>query len=372
MTVIPRIAWVAAAIAAPVLAFAPVASAAPVPCGGTAQITDASGDGHHQNSDVISAWFSGTPEALQAVITLRLGLFEPAHDDSDAVAYAMIFRTGTDWRYVRAIAGRAAAITYEYGTWSPLTYFQPFGSTTGSATVENGSGVVAIDIPTVFGITPVSTISTPFVMTNDGMDGGIPHWVDRAPGGVAPDSGEYGADLVVGACSTAVDGATGVTLSGPVRMVGAGTARVTGVVAGAQAGVAVTLIATGVVTRTYTSTTTGGGAFTASIPIRATTTIRATAAGLGSPTITVISRERVTVKGRVRASRSATVVVSPALPGRALLLRPVGFQPLATARVRNGVATLHVPASAVGRAQVVIIPDGGRAERAQSSIFRIQ
>lgn len=132
------------------------------------------------------------------------------------------------------------------------------------------------------------------------------------------------------------------------------------------------LIATGVVTRTYTSTTTGGGAFTASIPIRATTTIRATAAALGSPTITVISRERVTVKDRVRASRSATVVVSPALPGRALLLRPVGFQPLATARVRNGVATFHVPASAAGRAQVVIIPDGGRAERAQSSVFRIQ
>ena len=118
MTVIPRIAWVAVAVAAPVLAVAPVAAAAPVPCGGTAQITDAIGDGHHQNSDVTAAWFSGTPQALQAVIKLRVGVFEPAHDDSDAVGFAMIFRIGDVWRYVRAQGDRSGVVTYDYGSWS--------------------------------------------------------------------------------------------------------------------------------------------------------------------------------------------------------------------------------------------------------------
>ena len=372
MIVTPPIAWVAAAAAASVLALAPVASAAPVPCGGTAQISDAVGDGHHQNSDVTSAWFSGSPEALQAVIKLRVGLFEPAHDDSTAVAYAMVFRLGDDWRFVRAQADRAGTVTYDYGAWSPLTHFQPLGQTTGSATEENGAGVVAIDIPAALGLSAASIISNPFVMTSDGVDAGVPHWVDRAPGVTAPNSGEFGADLVVGACSAAASGLSGVTLSGPVRVIGAGTAKVTGTVSGADAGVPVSITAVGTATATYSATTAAGGAFTARIPVRATTTIRATAAGLGSPTITVIARERVAIRGAARAGATLKVVVSPALPGKALLLRPVGFQPMATARVRGGVATFRVPASAVGRAQVVIIPDGARAERGQSSIFRIK
>lgn len=372
MTVIPRIAWVAAAVAVPVLALAPVASAAPVPCGGTAQVTDASGDGHHQNSDVLSAWFSGTPEALQAVIKLRFGLFQPAHDDSDAVAFAMVFRTGAEWRYVRAQADRAGAVTYDYGTWSPLTYFQPFGATTGSTAVEGGAGIVVIDIPSSFRLDAASVVSTPFVMTSDGVTDGVPHWVDRAPGTTSPDSSEFGADLVVSACLPGTVGVGGVTLSAPARVVGGGMARVAGVVAGVEAGVPLAVTYTGVGTTSVLATTEAGGAFTVRIPIRATTTIRATAEGLSSPTVTVIARERVAVRSVVRAAGVMKATVSPALPGKALLLRPVGFQPLATARVRNGVATFRVPASAVGRAQVVIIPDGGRAERGQSPIFRIK
>ena len=372
MTVIPRIAWVAVAVAAPVLAVAPVAAAAPAPCGGTAQISDAVGDGHHQNSDVTAAWFSGTPQALQAVVKLRVGVFEPAHDDSDAVGFAMIVRIGDAWRYVRAQGDRSGVVTYDYGSWSPLTYFQPMGATTGTATVENSTGVVAIDMPAAFGITAASVISTPFVMTSDGTDAGVPHWVDRAPGGTTPDSTEYGADLVVGACAASADGPTGVTLAGPARMVGGGTALVTGTVAGADSGIAVTLAATGVSSATYAATTTAGGAFSARIPIRATTTIRATAAGLGSPTITVIAREKVAVPRFARASSSLKVTVAPALPGKALLLRPTGFEPLASARVRAGVATFRIPASAIGRAQVVIIPDGARAERGQSAVFRVK
>lgn len=372
MSTLPRIAWVAAAIAAPVLAVAPVAAAAPVPCGGSAQITDVIGDGHHQNSDVTAAWFSGTPQALQAVIKLRVGIFEPAHDDSAAVGFAMIFRTVGEWHYVRAQGDRSGVVTYDYGSWSPLAYFQSMGATSGSATVENSTGLVAIDVPAAFGITASSIISSPFVMTSDGADGGVPHWVDRAPGGTMPDSVEYGADLVVGACAASADGPRGVTLTGPLRMTGGGTAVVTGTVVSAGAGVPVTLAATGVASATYSATTTAGGAFSARIPIRATTTIRATAAGLGSPTITVIAREKVVVPRSARASSSLKVVVTPALPGKALLLRPTGFEPLATARVRGGVATFRIPASAIGRAQVVIIPDGARAERGQSAVFRVK
>ena len=176
----------------------------------------------------------------------------------------------------------------------------------------------------------------------------------------------------IGSVGAAASGLSGVTLSGPVRVIGAGTAKVTGTVSGADAGVPVSITAVGTATATYSATTAAGGAFTARIPVRATTTIRATAAGLGSPTITVIARERVAIRGAARAGATLKVVVSPALPGKALLLRPVGFQPMATARVRGGVATFRVPASAVGRAQVVIIPDGARAERGQSSIFRIK
>ena len=87
--------------------------------------------------------------------------------------------------------------------------------------------------------------------------------------------------------------------------------------------------------------------------------------------ITVVSRERAVVRGAARAGATMKVIVSPALPGKALLLRPTGFQPMATVRVRGGVATFRVPTFAVGRAQIVIIPDGARAERGQSSIFRI-
>lgn len=374
MTRTPRIAWVVAAVAAPVLAAAPVAAAAPEPCGGAPQITDPVGDGHHQNSDVTSAWFSGAPQAMQAVIRTRVGLFEPAHDDSAEMGLAMVFRIGEAWRYVRARADRAGAIAYDAGTWSPTAAFQPEGPATGSTAIEAGTGVVTIGIPSWFGLTPATIIANPFAITNDGSTAGVPHWVDRAPGGTTPDGIEYGADLLVGTCdgSQGMAGVAGVTLAAPARLIGGGMARVAGVVAGAGAGLPVTISATGRSVVTVTTRTDGTGAFTARVPIAATTSIRATAAGLGSPTVRVIARERVTVRRAVSAGARMTATVAPALPGKAVLVRPGGFAPLATARVRGGRAAFVVPVSAVGRAQVVIIPDGDLAERGQSTTFRIQ
>ena len=43
-------------------------------------------------------------------------------------------------------------------------------------------------------------LANPFVLTYDGVTGGVPDWVDHAPGGVAPNDPSFGADYVVGSC----------------------------------------------------------------------------------------------------------------------------------------------------------------------------
>ena len=78
-----------------------------------------SGDGHHTNTDVVSAWFSEQSGRLQAVIKVNQGLWEPAHEDSTYASLAFLFQVGGVTRYVRAEAPRPpAAIQYDYGTWS--------------------------------------------------------------------------------------------------------------------------------------------------------------------------------------------------------------------------------------------------------------
>ena len=84
----------AAAVAAP-------AAAAPAPCGGVPQITDVAGDGHHSTTDVVSAWLSEDAGRLQAVIRPRVAVWEPAHDDSDAAGFALLYTAGGRLRYVR-------------------------------------------------------------------------------------------------------------------------------------------------------------------------------------------------------------------------------------------------------------------------------
>ena len=243
------------------------------------------------------------------------------------------------------------------------------------AVVEEGAGIVSIDIPAWFGATAGTVISSPFALTSDGELAGGGDWVDRAPGGASPDTADYGADVPVATCATTTDvgatGITGVRLAGPRRLVGGGTAVLHGQVLGAAAGVPVALVATGTRTWTTSTATDDTGAFAASVPIGATTTIRATAGGLSSPTLTVVARSTVTRPRGAVAGSTIAVRVAPALPGRAVITRPGGFEPIAVGRVRNGRVVVTLPASATGAARIVIIPDGGRAERGQSGTFHI-
>src|SRR5688572_8954583 len=181
------------------VASATPAVAAPPPCGAP-QIADPSGDGHHSNTDVVAAWLSESAGRLQAVIRPRVAVWEPAHDDSDAAGFALLYTAGGQLRYVRAEAPRGAPVRFDHGTWSAAGGFVSAGPTNGEA----ASDAVTIDVPGV----PASTLlSRIFVLTYDGADATGPHWVDRAPGGTGPDDGAFGADFVAGSCTAGGPGA---------------------------------------------------------------------------------------------------------------------------------------------------------------------
>ena len=120
-------------VAASLATAAPAWAAPPAPCGGVAQIADPQGDGHHINTDVVGAWFSEQAGRLQAVVQVRQGIWEPAHDDSDAAGFAVLFTTGGQIRYVRAEAPREAPVRYDHGTWTHAGGFVSAGTTTGEA-----------------------------------------------------------------------------------------------------------------------------------------------------------------------------------------------------------------------------------------------
>ena len=94
----------AVAAATALLAVLPVApvEAAPAPCGGQPQITDAKGDGHHLATDVLSAWFSEAAGPLQAVIKVDSGTWAPDHPPANA-EWALLFEVGGVIRYVRVV-----------------------------------------------------------------------------------------------------------------------------------------------------------------------------------------------------------------------------------------------------------------------------
>lgn len=387
----------AALCAVGIASIASPAAAAPAPCGGTPQITDPTGDGHHANTDVTAAWFS-EQSGLQAVIRVKIGDFTPAHDDSDAAGYALIYEVGGVRRYVRAEAPRTGDMRYDTGTWSLAGGFASTGTTTGS--IEAGpNGVVVINVP---GISAGQRISRPFVMTYDGEETpGVPHWVDRAPGGTTPDTSEFGADLVVGACGlggtapgtggttggpgssdpggttpttttgggTTAAGLTGVALKAPTSIKGGGTVRVTGTIRPGQPGVAVTLRARAKKLTTRSTTTGAGGAFALKVPIGETTTLQASAGGLSSQSLTVTVKS--TVRVRVRRVRAGGVLVTgrvrPALPGRVLWLRDGSASPAATTSAKRGTFRLRLRHPRRGRYQAVFVPSGNRAERSTSN-----
>ncbi len=357
------------------------AVAAPSPCGGVPEITDAIGDGHHNTTDVTTAWFS-EQAGLQAVIRPRTAAFGPAHEDSEAAGFALLFEVDGVRRYVRAEAPRTGAMRYDHGTWNG-SGFASSGPTTG--TVESGAGgAVMIDVP---GVAAGTRLSRPFALTYDGEDApGVVHWVDRAPGGTSPAGTEFGADLVVGTCGLGTGsvapapggigtgaGTTvtpgGVTLRAPRRVTGAKTVRVTGSVRPAAGGVPVRLRVQAHRTTARTATTAGDGTFALRVPIGETTKLRATAGGLDSQTLTVTVRS--TVRVQVRRAKSGGVIVTgtvrPKLPGRVLWLRDGAFSPSATTTATRGAFRLRLTHPRAGRYQAVFIPSGTRAERSTSN-----
>ena len=366
-----------AAVSTGALAFIPTAAAAvPAPCGGVAQISDATGDGHHNNTDVLSAWFSEQAGRLQAVIGVRVGAWEPAHDDSDAAGFALLFDAGGVTRYVRAEAPRNAPARYDHGTWTAAEGFVSAGSTGGATEGTN----VTIDVPDV---ATGALLSRSFVLTYDGRDGGEIHWVDRAPGGTTPAGDEFGGDYVVGSCATAPPGPspgpgapapsayaiTAVQLQAPKRLVGGGRAKVSGRVLPARGGVSVALVARAKRSATRTMSTKADGSFALSLPISETTRLHAVAGGIRSQTLTTTVRSTVRIAVRRLAGGAAEITgrVRPALPGRVLLLRTDSVAPTRTVRPRRGRFRIRLVRPRRGRYQAVYIPSGRRAERSTSN-----
>lgn len=371
------------------------AAAAPGPCGGVPQITDATGDGHHSNTDVVSAWLAESAGRLQAVVKVHIAVWEPVHDDSDAAGFALLWASGGQTRYVRAEAPRGAPVRFDHGTWTLAGGFASAGATTGVTTTGTG-GTVTIDVPADGGTAAGAVLARPFVLTYDGVTGTDTHWVDRAPGGVSPAGGEFGADVVVGACGLPAPGAPGapgtgpttvggslpgggggaaparttaILLQGPATVRGGGPVRVTGRVVPARAGVPVVLTAAATRTGTRTAVTGADGRYAFTLPVTETTRLRAVADGLGSQTLTVTVRS--TVAFTARRLRDGRVLVTgtvlPALPGRVLLLRRDAITPSAKTSARGGRFRLLLRRPIPGRYQAVYIPSGARAERSTST-----
>jgi hypothetical protein len=360
-------------------AFAPAAAGqAPPPCGGVAQISDATADGHHNTTDVLSAWFSEAAGRLQAVIKVQAGNWAPDHDESESAGFALLFNAGGQTRYVRAETPRPPSLPrFDYGTWTGS--FVSAGPTTG-AVVAGPGGTVTIDVPGQTGAGAGVVLGSPFVLTYDGADAAGQHWVDRAPGGTTPGGTEHGADYVVGSCGAGGPGGGGpggggpggvasVQLRAPAKRVGAGPVRVRGTIAPARGGVPVDLsIAAGrrVVRRL---TTEADGTFSTSIRLSQTSRLRATAGGLRSQTLTIKMFSKTLIA--VRRMRNGGVLVrgrvSPALPGRVLLLRTSAVKPSARTSARKGRFKFRLKDPRPGRYQAVFIPSRGRAERSTSN-----
>jgi hypothetical protein len=367
-----------AVLAVLVLAAFPTVAAgqAPPPCGGQPQISDPTGDGHHNTTDVLSAWFSEAAGRLQAVIRVQAGNWFPDHPPGPA-QWALMFDVGGQTRYVRAVAPDPPPVRFDYGTWGAPDVFTGAGPTVG-ALVGGPGGTATIDVPAQTGAVSGAVLTNPFVLTYD-ADG----LIDRAPGGTTPGGTEYGADYVVGSCGAATPpgggppapgggGATGVSsvqLRAPTKRVGAGEVLVRGSIAPARAGVPVELTVTGRRALVRQLSTEADGTFSTSIRLSQTSRLRAVAGGLGSQVLTVrmFSKTRITVR-RVRAG--GVLVrgrVNPALPGRVLLLRASAVKPSARTFARKGRFKFRFNRIRPGRYQAVFIPSKGRAERSTSN-----
>ena len=360
---------------------APAAAAVPPPCGGVAQIADAAGDGHHDNTDVTAAWLSEESGRLQAVIRPRVAVWEPAHDDSDAAGFAFLFAAGDTTRYVRAEAPRGGPVRFDHGAWTPAGGFASAGPTTGEAVAGSG-GAVVIDVP---GVAAGTVLARPFVLTYDGMTGTAPHWVDRAPGGVAPDGVESGADFVAGTCAGSGPGpapgpgggtatTTAVVLDAPRRIVGGGRAVIGGRVAPARAGVTVELTASARRSAVRRARYPGRRHV---LPARAGARDDAPARGRrGHRLADAHAHGRLAVRIHIARTRGGAAVVrgrvSPRLPGRVLLLRANGVEAgrvTAKPGTAASASACAIPAAAATRpcsSRAASVPSGPRPTQESS------
>jgi hypothetical protein len=364
--------------------------AAPAPCGGVAQISDLAGDGHHPNTDVLSAWFSEEAGRLQAVIKVDVGEWLPAHRLSDTAGWAMLFDVGGQTHFVRVEALPTGELRYDRGTWTLAGGFVSAGATAGEVTTGAG-GTATIDVPTEAGAVAGALLAKPFVLTyeHEPPPTAPNHWVDHAPGGVLPGDAVYGADFVVGSCQPspaagsggdatagaggATPATTAVVLNARKRLVGSGRIRARGRVLPARGGVTVQVTAKASgspkapVVRSVQ--TLGDGSFSASLPVSESSTISAVGDGINAQTLVVTVQS--TIRMRLRRLKGGTTVVSglvtPRLPGRVLLLRTNAATPSATARASNGHFRFTARRFARGRYEAVFIPSGNRAERSTSA-----
>ncbi len=350
------------------------AAAAPPACNNSPQIADVSGDGHHSGTDVLAAWWSESAGHLQAVIQVRAGLFVAEHDDAqiNGSGFALVFSQGGAMRYVRATAPAqdhaGDPVAFDYGTYTSPGGFASAGATTGVAERSTGAGSVTIDVP---GVAAGALLANSFVVTYDGINNGMPDWVDHAPGGVDPTEASFGAEYIAGSCgggaAPPVAGVTSVELDAPAKVKGRKTVTVRGRVLPARGGVAVTLTRTRA--KTLTLTTAADGTFVSRVAVGETSRLRATAGGIASRelTLTMYSKVRIKVKRRKDGSALVTGTVDPKLPGRVLWLRTNAVTPSARATARNGKFRLRLKYPRHGRYQAVFIPSGKRAERATSN-----
>ena len=210
-----------------------------------------------------------------------------------------------------------------------------------------------------------------YVLTYDGVNSGVPTWVDHAPGGDQPTDPSVGADYIAGSCNpgrAAPPSPRRPQIGAPAKVTGRKTVTVTGKVLPARAGVAVTLTRKAG-TATTTATTAADGSFSARVAIGETTKLRAVAEGIGSTELTVTAYTKVRIKVSSRRDGSAVVTgtVDPKLPGKVQWLRTNAVTPSARTTTRDGKFTLRLKHPKPGRYQAVVIPTGKRAERATSN-----
>ena len=116
---------------------------------------------------------------LQAVIQPRAAVWEPAHDESDAAGFALLYTAGGADCATCAPWRRAAPARFDHGTWTARRRLRQRRRRR-PARRRRGRRRVTIDVPA---IAPGTVLARPFVLTYDGGTGADLHWVDRAPGG---------------------------------------------------------------------------------------------------------------------------------------------------------------------------------------------